>query len=66
MSRMLQGRELLYHAVEKEATAKIEAVRKRKDFLVCKHFVLIADQRSVVFMLDNRRRTKIENNKLEA
>ncbi|XP_068211794.1 uncharacterized protein [Palaemon carinicauda] len=58
MSRTLQGSELHYPAVEKEATAIIEAVRKWSHFLVRRHFTLITDQRSVMFMLDSRKRTK--------
>ncbi|CAK8698052.1 unnamed protein product [Clavelina lepadiformis] len=65
LSRMLHGAELLYPAVEKEATAIIEATRKWRDLLLRRHFELITDQRSVAFMLDNRRRTKIKNNKIQ-
>ena len=64
MSRSLQGSEIAYPAVEKEATAIIEAVRKWSHFLVRQHFVIITDQRSVAFMLDSRKRTKIKNNKI--
>ncbi len=48
MSRTLQGSELHYPAVEKEATAIIEAVRKWSHFLARRHFTLITDQRSVI------------------
>ena len=65
MSRTLQGSELHYPAVEKEATAIIEAVRKWSDFLARREFTLITDQRSVAFMLDKRKRTKIKNNKIQ-
>ena len=64
LSRMLRGAELHYPAVEKEATAIIEATRKWRDLLLRKHFTVITDQRSVAFMMDNRRRTKIKNNKI--
>ena len=60
MSRTLHGSELHYPAVEKEATAIIEAVRKWTHFLSRQHFTLVTDQRSVSFMLDNRKRTKIK------
>ena len=43
MSRTLQGSELHYPAVEKEATAIIEAVRKWSDFL---HKLLVAPTRA--------------------
>ncbi|XP_068235485.1 uncharacterized protein [Palaemon carinicauda] len=65
MSRTLQSSELHYPAVEKEATAIIEAVRKWSHFLARRHFTLITDQRSVMFMLDSRKRTKIKNNKIQ-
>ncbi|XP_068229407.1 uncharacterized protein [Palaemon carinicauda] len=65
MSRTLQGSELHYPAVEKEATAIIEAVHKWSHFLAKRHFTLITDQRSVMFMLDSRKRTKIKNNKIQ-
>ena len=58
MSRALQSSELYYPAVEKEATAIIEAVRKWNNLLSRQHFTLVTDQRSVSFMLDNRKRTK--------
>ena len=64
MSRALHGGELHYPAMEKEATSIIEAVRKWAHFLVRKHFTLITDQRSVAFMFDSRRRTKVKNNKV--
>ena len=65
MSRSFQGSELHYPAVEKEATAIIEAVRKWNHFLSRQHFTLVTDQRSVSFMLDSRKRTKIKNNKIQ-
>ena len=55
MSRSFQECELHYPAVEKEATAIIEAVRKWNHFLSRQHFTLVTDQRSVSFMLDNRK-----------
>ena len=66
MSRTLQGRELHYPPVEKEATAIIEAVRKWRHFLAGRHFTLVTDQRSVAFMIDNRKRSKIKNNKIQS
>ena len=64
MSRSLQGSEKNYPSLEKEATAIIEAVRKWQHFLARQHFTLITDQRSVAFMFDNRKRTKVKNNKI--
>ena len=66
MSKTLHGNELHYPAVEKEATAIIDAVRKWTYFLSRQHFTLVTDQRSVSFMLDNRKRTKIKNNKIQS
>ena len=61
----LQGSELHYPAVEKEATAIIESIRKWAHLLNRQTFTIIADQRSVAFMLDSRRRTKIKNSKVQ-
>ena len=66
MSRTLQGSELHYPPVEKEATAIVEAVRKWRHFLAGRHFTLVTDQRSVAFMIDNRKRSKIKNNKIQS
>ncbi|XP_048577994.1 uncharacterized protein LOC125559879 [Nematostella vectensis] len=65
MSRTLQGSELHYPPVEKEAMAIIEAVRKWRHLLAGRHFTLETDQRSVAFMFDNRKRTKVKNNKIQ-
>ena len=43
----------------------MEAVRKWNHFLSRQHFILDTDQRSVSFMLDSRKRTKIKNNKIQ-
>ena len=51
--------------MEKEATAIIDAVRKWNHFLAGRRFTLITDQKSVAFMLDNRKRTKVKNNKIQ-
>ena len=65
VSRTLQGSEIHYPAYEKEATAIVEAVRKWGHLLTRNTFTLITDQRSVSFMLDSRRRTKIKNDKVQ-
>ena len=65
VSRTLQNSELCYPAVEKEATAIIEAVSKGSHVLMRSPFILITDQLSVAFMLDNRRHTKVKNNKIQ-
>ena len=64
-SRTLHGSEQRYHIVEKEATTLIESVRRWSHYLARSHFTLTTDQRSVAFMMDNRRRTKIKNNKIQ-
>ncbi|XP_046863329.1 uncharacterized protein LOC124457082 [Xenia sp. Carnegie-2017] len=65
MSKTLQGSQLHYPAVEKEAMAIIEAVRKWQHFLANRHFTLKTDQQSVAFMFDNRRCTKVKSNKIQ-
>ena len=64
MTRKFDQYKLHYPAVEKEATAITESVRKWEHLLRCKPFTLVTDQRSVAFMMDNRKRTKIKNNKI--
>ena len=64
MSRTLHGSERRYPAVEKEATAIVEAIRKWEHLLARQHFTLVTDQKSVAFMLDNRKRSKIKNHKI--
>ena len=65
MSHTLQGSEVGHPAVEKEALSIIEAVRKWGHLLARQPFKLFTDQRSVAFMLDSRKRTKIKNNKIQ-
>ena len=65
MSCTLQGGELHYPAIENEATAIIEVVRKWCQLLLRKTFTLVTNQRSVVFMLDSRHRSKITNNQVQ-
>ena len=64
-SHSLQGSELQYPAVEKEATAIIESIRKWAHLLTRQTFTIITDQRSIPFVLDSRRRTKIKNSKVQ-
>ena len=63
-SRVLNKTEKCYPAIEKEATAVIEAVRKWSHFLLGKHFIFYTDQRSVSFMLAGKSKGKIQNNKI--
>jgi len=64
MSRTLSPTEQKYPAVEWGATPIIEAVRKWAHYLHGRTFCLVADQRSVAFMLDPLKGTKIKNNKI--
>ena len=54
----LSTSEQRHSAVEKEAYAVVEALRKWKRLLLGKYFTLITDQRSVPFMLDMRHTSK--------
>ena len=65
MSRTLQGSERFYPAIEKEATAVNEAVRKWSHLLARQHFILVTDQKSVAFIFDSRKRSKIKNYKIQ-
>ena len=64
MSREFEMHELHYSSLEKGATAIIESAQKWEHLLRCKHFMLVTDQCSVTFVMDNRKRTKIKNNKI--
>ena len=59
-SRSLQGSELNYASVEKEALAIVDAVEKWRHFLIGRHFILKTDQKSVRFMFDTQNRGKIK------
>ena len=63
-SRTLNVNELRHSSIEKEATAIVEAIRKWSYFLQGRRFHLITDQKSVSFMFDHRRQSKIKNNKI--
>ena len=63
-SRTLHGSEIKHHAVEKEAGAIVESIREWRHFLIGKKFKLVTDQKSISFMFDNRRKSKIKNDKL--
>ena len=65
MLKTLSKIEKWYPAVEKEALAIIESVGKWNHQLSRQPFTVITDQRSVSYMFDNRKRTKIENNKIQ-
>ena len=64
-SRTLSSSEQKHSAVEKEAYAIVEALRKWRHFLIGRHFHLVTDQRSVAFMYDTKHSSKIKNEKIE-
>ena len=64
-SRTLSPSERRYSAVEKEAAAIIDAIRKWSHFLFSKRFQLITDQRAVSFLFNPQRLGKIKNTKIQ-
>ena len=62
-SRTLQGPELKHPPTKKEACAIIESVRYWRHLLTGKHFKLITDQKSVLFIFNQNTKSKIKNNK---
>jgi len=64
MSCTLSHCEKHYPAVEKEATAVIEAVRKWQPFLKGRYFTIVTDQEARSFMFDQRHHGKIKNIKI--
>lgn len=64
-SRTLSCCEQRHTAVEKEAYAIVEALKKWRHYLVGRHFKLITDQKSVSFMFNNNTANKIKNEKIK-
>ena len=64
-SRTLSKPQKKYPIVEKEAMSIVEAIKNWSHFLRRKKFKLITDQRAVAFMLDNFRKSKIKNLKIQ-
>jgi len=64
MSRTLTSCERSYPAVEKEACAIIEPVRRWKHDLKGRHFSLVTDQQAVSYMFDQHHKGKIKNSKI--
>ena len=62
-SHTLSKHEQNHPAIEKEAYAIVEAIRKWRHYLLGRHFHLITDQRSVPFMFDKRNHGKIKYEK---
>ena len=63
-SRMLNGSELKYSSVEKEAAAIVESIKYWRHFLLGRHFKLLTDQKSVSYMFDQKHHSKIKNDKI--
>lgn len=63
-SRTLNHSERRHSAVEKEAYAIVEAVRKWRHYLLGRHFRLLTDQKSVSFMFDSKQPGKVKNEKI--
>ncbi|KAJ4425337.1 hypothetical protein ANN_27952, partial [Periplaneta americana] len=64
-SRTLSKTEQRHSAVEKEAYAIVEALRKWRHYLISRYFKLITDQKSVMFMFNNTTKNKIKNEKIK-
>ena len=65
MSSTLTKSERHYSAIEKEAAAIIEAVQKWAHFLHARAFTLVTDQQSIAFRLNQRKKSKIKNAKIQ-
>ena len=63
-SRTLSPSEIKHHAVEKEAAAIVESIRAWRHFLIGQKFKLITDQKSISYMFDNHKKSKIKNVKI--
>lgn len=63
-SRTLSNPECRHSAIEKEACAIVESLKKWRHYLIGKHFVLITDQKSVAYMLNQNHNSKIKNEKI--
>lgn len=64
-SRTLNPIELKYAAVEKEAHAIVEGIRKWRHYLAAHHFTIVTDQKSVAFMFNQTHPGKIKNDKIQ-
>ncbi|KAJ0178188.1 hypothetical protein K1T71_006011 [Dendrolimus kikuchii] len=64
-SRSLNHSEQNHSAIEKEAYAIVESLKKWRHFLIGRYFKLITDQRSVSFMFDNKKTSKVKNEKIQ-
>ena len=60
----LSPNERHHSIIEKEVTAIVEAVRKWSHFLQGHYFKIVTDQKSILFMYENKRRSKVKNDKI--
>ena len=63
-SRTLNSSERQHSAVEKEAYAIVESVRRWRHYLIGRYFKIITVQQSVSFMFHIKRNSKIKNDKI--
>ena len=55
----------MYPVVEKEAISIVEAIKHCSHFLRRRIFNLVTDQRTVAYMLDTFRKSKVKNIKIQ-
>lgn len=63
-SRTLSKSEKFHSAVEKEAAAIMEALRKWRVFLLGRPFKLVTDQQALSFIFNKKQSSKIKNDKI--
>ena len=63
-SRTLSLNEQRHSAIEKEAYAIVEALRKWRHLLIGRHFTIVTDPKSVSFIFDAKHSSKIKNEKI--
>ncbi|MGL4482017.1 MAG: RNase H-like domain-containing protein, partial [Lactococcus garvieae] len=64
-SRTLNNSEKNHSAIEKEAYAVVEALRKWRHYLIGRHFTIVTDQKSVAFMYNRKHKGKVKNDKIQ-
>ena len=63
-SKSLNKHEIHQPAIEKEAYAIVEALRKWKHYLTGHHFTLVTDQQAILYMFNKNHQGKIKNDKI--
>ena len=64
-SRTLSSSERHHSAVEKEAYAIVEAIRKWRHYLLGTHFKLVTYKKSVAFIYDLKQKGKVKNENIQ-